>query len=204
MTRSRLLRSLCAASLAGVVAWSKLPREQPSCQYNIVSSTVVTAYCSHRVGEDEVLDLLIAWRGQPGWFQGHEGVTGGGGTREFGARTNGTVSQYAIYNGVRIAFDADFNAGTVSIGNLSVPLEGVNTILIDGVGLPDAQRKSTMLRIEPPLPLGVDVNLVLARRSRELRQFLRCDVPIPAPSPKQMPPQPRVVTLCEKLRAKRP
>ena len=161
---------------------------------------MVTAYCSHRVGEHEVLDAVIAWRGQPGWFLGREGVTGSGGSSEFGAGTDGRVSQYAIYNNLRIAFDADFTAATVSTGGVTVSLKDVNTILIDGVGLADARREPTTLWIEPLLPLGVDVNLVLAQRSPELLQFLRCDVAMPTPSPKQMLPQPRVVTVCEKLR----
>jgi hypothetical protein len=97
MAQVPLLRFLCAASLAVAVGWIQPPREQPSCQYNIVSSTVVAAYCGHRAGDDEVLDLLIAWRGEPGWFQRGDGATGGGGSRRLGR-----VSQYAIYNDVTI------------------------------------------------------------------------------------------------------
>jgi hypothetical protein len=197
-------RSLCGASLIVAVGWLQPPRESPSCQYNIVSPTVAAAYCGHRSGDDEVLDLLIAWRGEPGWFQRRDGVTGGGGTRGVGAGANGRVSQYAIYNDVTLAFDGDFDAGTVAIGNLTVSLEGVNAILIDRVERADARRMSTTLWIEPRLPLGVDPNLVLSRRSRELRQFLRCEVPMPAVSPRLALLQPPVVTVCEKLASKRP
>ena len=194
-----VLKSLCAASLVGVVACYE--RDQASCQYNIVSSTVVAAYCSHREGNNELVDLLIAWRGQPGWFG--DGATGGSGKRRFGAGTNGRVSQSAVYNDVTIAFDADFDAGTVAIGDVTVTLRGVNAILIDQVERADPRPMSTRLWIEPDLPLGVNVNLVMAQRSRELREFIRCEVPMPAASPRRMVPRPHIVTVCEKLAATR-
>ncbi len=186
--------------MAATVGWVQPRQEQPGCQFNIISSTVVAAYCGHHAGDDEVLDVLIAWRGQPGWFQRRGGRTGVGGTGRFGAGTQGHVSQYATYDDVTIAFDADFDAGTVSIGDVTVPLKGVNTILIDQVERSGARRMTTTTWIDPRLPLGVDANLALAVRSRELRQFLRCDVPMPAPSGRRMLPQPPIVTVVREAR----
>jgi hypothetical protein len=200
MTLVPVLKSLCAASLVGAVA-CHYSLEQPSCQYNIVSSTVVAAYCSHREGDNELVDLLIAWRGQPGWFG--DGATGGGGRRRFVAWTNGRVSQSAIYNDVTIAFDADFDSGTVAIGDVTVTLTGVNALLIDQVERADARPMPTRLWIEPDLPLGLNVNLVMAQRSRELLKFIRCEVPMPAASPRRTLPRPHIVTVCEKLAARR-
>src|SRR3954465_8981493 len=85
------------------------PRESASCQSNIVSSTVVATFCGHRQGDNEMLDLLILWRGRPGWFQRHHPGGGGGGSRVFGAGTNGAVSQHQTYGDVTIAFDANFD-----------------------------------------------------------------------------------------------
>ena len=110
------------------------------------------------------------------------------------------MSQYVTYGDVRIAFDADFDAGTVATGGVTVPLEHVNAILIDQVG---DVRGMSRTWIEPRLPMGVDVNLVLAQRSRELREFLRCDVPMPAVSPDSMRSLPAIVTVCEKLALER-
>lgn len=185
MTLVPVFSSLCAASLVAAVACSE--REPASCQYNILSSTVVAAYCSHRDGSHELVDRLIAWRGQPGWFG--DGATGGGGTRRFGAGTSGRVSQSARYQGFTIAFDADFDAGTVGVGDVTVTLRHENAILIDHVERGDAQLMSK-LWIDPDLPLGVDVNLVMAQRSRELRTFLRCELPMPAASPRRIQPRP--------------
>lgn len=200
MTPLPLLRALYAAGLALTLGWTQTPREQqPSCQFNIVSSTVVAAYCGHSDGDDEVLDLLVAWRGQPGWFQLRKGTTGGGGRSGFGTGPKGRVSQYAIYNSVTIAFEADFDANTVTIGDVTLPIKGVNAILIDEVERTGARSLSATFWIEPRLPLGGDVNLALARRSRELRQFLRCEVPMPA-APSRIAQQ-GVITVCEKLAA---
>lgn len=78
-------------------------------------------------------------------------------------------------------------------------------MLIDPVERSDALPAITRLRVEPILPLGVDVNVVLAERSRELRQFLRCEVPMPAPaSPNRLRPPRPMVTVCEKLASRRP
>ena len=207
LLKMRIVRSsvsfLAIAIIAGAPADTQLLLERPSCQFNIVSSTVVAVYCSHRAGDAEVLDLFIAWRGLPGWFQSGKGTTGAGGQSGLGTRgLKGRVSQYAIYNGVTAAFDADFDARTVAIDGVVVSLESLNTILIDHVEQTNGRQPSATLQIEPRLPLGQDVNLVLARRSRELREFLQCDVPMPiAASRRQQPP---VITVCEKLAARRP
>src|SRR3954465_3159814 len=55
------------------------PRESASCQSNIVSSTVVATFCGHRQGDNEMLDLLILWRGRQGGFQRHPTRRRGGG-----------------------------------------------------------------------------------------------------------------------------
>src|SRR4029450_4226757 len=65
------------------------PRESASCQSDIVSSTVVATFCGHRQGENEMLDLLILWRGKPGWFQRHHLGGGGGGGRPLRGGDNG-------------------------------------------------------------------------------------------------------------------
>ena len=49
------------------------------------------------------------------------------------------------YNNLTIAFDADFDAGTVAIGDVTVTLKGVNAILIDRVERADARAMSTKL-----------------------------------------------------------
>ena len=183
--------------LAGAAACQ--PRESASCQSNIVSSTVVATFCGHRQGDEEMLDLLIVWRGKPGWFQGrYPGGGGGAGSREFGAGTNGVVSEQQTYGDVTITFDADFDTNVGTIGQSTVKLDHINTVVIDDV---DSEWRTSATRwTEPRLPLAGDWNVALAQRSPELLGELRCDVPMPAPPTEYGVQQIPVITVCEKLK----
>jgi len=172
------------------------PRESASCQSDIVSSTVVATFCGHRQGDNEIVDLLILWRGKPGWFQRNgAGGSGGGGSRRFGAGTNGVVSQSEYYGAVTIAFRADFDSGSATIGQSTIKLDRINTIVVDDV---DRDWRITNTRwTGPALPLVGDWNLVLANRSREFVRDLQCNIPMPMPPPL---PQVPVHTVCDKLK----
>ena len=103
---------------------------------------------------------------------------------------------------VTIGFQADFDAGTVSIGDEVVDLTKVNTVLIDNVDRPDARRVAGMSWTAPELPLlAGDMNLAVVRRSGLLRGYLQCQIPMPPPSPKPFSQQPPVITVCEKLKS---
>ena len=171
--------------------------ESANCQSNIVSSTVVATFCGHRQGANEMLDLLIVWRGAPGWFHNRHFGSGGGGFKQFGAGTRGYVAMHQAYGDVTISFDADFDANTVTIGEQTVALDRMNTILVDKVDRPGVHQISAMRWTAPRLPLGGDVNLILVQRSRELLNDLQCDIPMPTP-PSPIPQAP-VITVCEKL-----
>jgi hypothetical protein len=172
------------------------PRESASCQSDIVSSTVVSTFCGHRQGDNEIVDLLVLWRGKPGWFQRNgTGRSGGAGSRSFGAGTNGVVSHSQYYGEVTIAFRADFDIGSATIGQSTIRLNHINTIVVDDV---DSVWRITNTRLpDPTLPLVGDWNLVLAKRSREFVRDLQCNIPMPTPPPL---PQVPVVTVCDKLK----
>ena len=172
------------------------PRESASCQSDIVSSTVVSTFCGHRQGDNEIVDLLILWRGKPGWFQSKgTGSGGSGGSRKFGAGTNGVVSQSQSYGEVTIAFHADFDTNSATIGQSTIKLDRINTIVVDDV---ERDWHITNTRwTDPALPLVGDWNLMLATRSREFVRDLQCNIPMPAPPPLA---QVRVHTVCDKLK----
>ena len=172
------------------------PRESASCQSDIVSSTAVSTFCGHRQGDNEIVDLLILWRGKPGWFQSTgTGRVGSGGSRTFGAGTNGVVSHTQSYGEVTIAFHADFDRNSATIGQSTIKLDGINTIVVDDV---DRDWRITNTRwTDPALPLVGDWNLVLATRSREFVRDLQCNIPMPATPPL---PQVPVHTVCDKLK----
>jgi len=182
--------------LAFAQAAPQQPRESTSCQSDIVSSTAVSTFCGHHQGDNEIVDLLVLWRGKPGWFQRNgTGRAGGGGSRSFGAGTNGVVSHSQYYGDVTIAFRADFDTGAVTIGQSTIKLDHINTIVVDDV---DRTWRITNTRwTDPALALVGDWNLALAKRSPELVRELQCGIPMPA-SP-QLPQVP-VVTVCDKLK----
>ena len=105
-------------TLSTVTSWAALqPRESARCQSDIVSSTVVATFCGHRQGDKEVLDLLILWRGKPGWFHWKgTGRHGSAGSSSFGAGTRGVTSQSTTYGDVTIAFHANFDTSVATIG----------------------------------------------------------------------------------------
>jgi hypothetical protein len=194
--------SLATAVLVAALGCWIQPHESASCQSNIVSSTVVATFCGHAEHGNEMLDLLILWRGSPGWFLRHgPGGGGTGGSMTFGAGTKGVVSQYQTYGDVTIAFDADFDTNAVAIGSADVKLDHINTVVVDDV---DTGWRVTARRwTDPRLPLGPDVNLSLAQRSRAVRADLNCAVPMPAAPVTRFPvQQARVVTVCEKLKTR--
>jgi hypothetical protein len=78
----------CAGALTPLVAAAQRnpPREPTSCGTNIVSATVAASYCSHRAGSDDVIDLIILWRGRAGWSQRRfTAPFGVGGSRTLGS-----------------------------------------------------------------------------------------------------------------------
>ena len=191
MTRAMLTAVITLWAFAQTVP--RQPRESASCQSDIVSSTVVATFCGHHEGDSEVVDLLVLWRGKPGWFGA--GGSGGAGSRRFGAGTNGVVSHSQYYGAVTIALRADFDTGSATIGESTIKLDHINTIVVDDV---DRDWRITNTRwTDPALPLVGDWNLMLAKRSREFVRDLQCDIPMPAPPPL---PQVPVLTVCDKLK----
>jgi len=202
-------RPLLSAALVSVSLWSATAaqsREPIGCGANIISSTVVSTYCGHRHGDDEMMDLLVLWRGAPGWFNRTGGrATGGGGGYEFGGGLKGSAYQYSTYGDVTIGIDANFDENRLKIGDETFPLDTVNIVFVDGVDEPGNRRVSATRWIDPKLPLVGDPNLVVARRSREVLDYLQCDIPMPPPAALPgLPPNRtlQVITVCERLRTR--
>ena len=191
------MRAPTLAAIATAIATMTLAadqrRESSACQTDIVSATVVSTYCGHHDNGNEVLDLVVLWRGKPGWFLG-VGQRGTGGSRTFGPGMNGIVSARETYGDVTIEFTADFDQRVATIGSFAIDLAKINTVAIDDIE--GARKLSASAWTEPRLPADGDWNRALARKSVLIREFLQCDVPMPATS-RHAPP---VVTVCERLR----
>jgi hypothetical protein len=168
-----------------------------------VSETVITTLCGHAAGAQQALDLLIMWRGSPGWFQRREkGASDDDVTREF-ANSEGTrVAQYRTFAEVTVGFDADFAARTVTIDGETLSLTHDNAIVVDHVDIPHMRRVVTTYRVETILPLSDDANLILARMSARVRAAFQCTPHLPSPRRGPLSPvqQRHVATVCERLR----
>jgi hypothetical protein len=169
-----------------------------------MSATVVATACTHAASGHRVLDLLIMWRGAPGWFQRNEN----GGqvtdvTRDFARAEQGRVAQFKTYADITVGFDAHFDDQTVTIDASVISLANQNAIVVDDVDLPHTRRTIKTLRIDPVLPERGNTLLIVARRSGEVRNVLQCDVYRTSETQGPGSPawhRPRVPTVCELLR----
>ena len=174
------------------------------CDTQFMSAAVVATGCTHAVSGHRVLDLLIIWRGAPGWFQRSEN----GGvvtdvTRDFARGEQGRVAQFTTYADITVGFDAHFDDQTVSVDTAVISLANQNAIVVDDVDLPHTRRIVKTLRVDPVLPERGNTLLIVARRSSEVRNVLECDADrMPARQGPGSPGwhRPRVATVCELLR----
>jgi len=159
----------------------------------VLSASVVGGWFTHVNGSGEgVLDLLVLWRGSPGWpLTRSSGGTSGGST-PFSTRRGMTVSR-----GDR-SFYAAFSSSprTYQIEDETKPLGDANVVLVDDVDSPAGPRVVKTLRVDPVMPDRRRIELVL-ERSPELVAYLRCDARL-ADARKQM----AIDLLCARYRGK--
>ena len=143
------------------------------------------------------LQLLILWRGTPGWFMrgGGGSSSGGGGSMGPGS---GMMHQPVDFTGRRqpdLRFDPA--ARKMWIQDAEIALDDANVVLVDAVDSPAGPQVVRTLRIDPeyettlepppyaipgrgsqmrPRPVPVQTFI---RRSPELIEFLQCDAPLP-------------------------
>ncbi len=140
----------------------------------VLSPTVVGAWFTHSDAPgSNTLDLLVLWRGSPGWFLrgGSSGGSGGGdgtGRRSLSVRYDDLVLQ-VMFDGL---------ARVVEIDGRNVPLNDDNVVLVDDVDSAAGLKVVKTLRVDPTLPDATRVEIAI-RRSPELVAYLRCDLKLP-------------------------
>ena len=168
-----------------------------------VMATVMTA--GNEPGKGE-LELLVLWRGSPGWFWRADGSGGGGSSSGSGGmlgRTGSEVrTEWLSQGGVNLNLRFEPGSRRLWILDQPVTLNDANVVLVDGVDAPTGLRVVATVRIEPgydaatdqplgllaarpsgaPPPQGVPPQTFI-RRSPELVAFLQCDVKAPDRSP---------------------
>ena len=183
---SLLLGVLASVSLHGQVP--PQPLSWTSAGSRIVSPAVVaTCITRHgRTGNGE-LELVVLWRGSPGWFlKGGQDNGGGsstwGGTSARGPRgSQGIVEHQAVHGGLELNLHFNRRTRTVQVQGREVVMQDANVILVDQVDAGEDLAVVGTRWIDPQVsgpPVRVEQAL---GRSSELVAFLRCDASLSNP-----------------------
>jgi hypothetical protein len=177
----RLTSGVLLAVLAAVPAGL---RAQTSTGFNRVISPEVVAYWQSRDNGDGggTLELLVLWRGSPGWFSRGMGSSGSGGaTGGFGQwNAYHTMSFGDITLTIELSSTSkDFPPATTvaKILGREIPLSEANVVLIDGADS-GAPRVVGTRRIEPAFT-GADPVTPAIKSTPDLYEFLNCDATVP-------------------------
>jgi len=107
-----------------------------------ISPAVVATWISReQVPYDASLDLLVLWRGTPGWFMrsGGSEVRGVGSLDdEGGAESRETMVEQVLFGGLELELKFERQTRTAYIQGREVPLHNANVILVDQVTAPMA------------------------------------------------------------------
>lgn len=136
----------------------------PGSARTLIQSVVTTHPDGRRI------ELLLVWRGTPGWFlkSGARRSSGGGSAQSYSSTDQ--------YGETEVSFEYVGTQGRrVILPNRSVDLGDHNVVLVDDVDATTGLRFLKSLRIDP----GIDDPQALApaiARSPELVEFLQCGV----------------------------
>jgi hypothetical protein len=128
------------------------------------------------------LQLLILWRGTPGWFLRGGGGSSSGGGGSMAPGSGMIFSHWISQGGVNLTVRFDPAVRKVWIQDREVGLDDANVVLVDGVDSPAGPQVVRTLRIDPEYqttPRGPVPAQTFIRRSPELVEFLQCDVTVP-------------------------
>jgi hypothetical protein len=124
----------------------------------------------------QVLDLIVLWRGSPGWFSrgSGSGTSSGGSTASFHSSIR--------YGGLDLQLEFEPNTRVAQIQGNAIQLRDDNVILVDNVDVAGGPTVVGTLRVDPEPPLADNgyprIEPVL-RRSPEIVTFLQCDARLP-------------------------
>ena len=162
--------------------------EQPAVRTSIVvsSSVIATFFDTRQADGSYTLDLLILWRGTPGWLltpEGH-GVSSGGSGHFCGPPPDcfvpGAGEEHVYAGGRDLVVRLHPYAGTVDaevLGQTFTFGGNANVVLVDNADQDDPTITQT-LHVDPPMPEGHQIWVVI-KRSPILQAFLQCDVRLP-------------------------
>ena len=137
---------------------------------SVISPVVEASWFTSRRDGVEQLDLLVLWRGTPGWFL-RAGGSGGGG----GDGPGGPYQTWIVRGALKLTLDFDPSKRIAIVQGTSLDLADDNVVFMDDVDSPTGPRVVTTMRVPRAMPGSAgQIGLVL-RESSEIMSFLRCD-----------------------------
>jgi hypothetical protein len=148
-----------------------------------MSPAVVATWITEQEGDAPVqLQMLILWRGSPGWFlrPGGSSVSSSGSS----IRDRETHSATIIQGGVRLTYGYDTETRRATVQGRTLDMREDNVVLVDDVDSAGGAQVIGTMRLPRSMPGSAgQIGLVL-RRSPEIMSFLRCDASVPEGAPK--------------------
>jgi len=172
----------------------------------VSASVIATDMCTVDAEGKGTLELLVLWRGSPGWFRSDKGGSGGAGGSGARGRTGGggerveTRTAWLTEGGVNLSVRLEPSSRRAWIQDREIDLNDANVVLVDDVDRGAALRIAGLVKIDPSYYAGMDIDpdaigagsprtgrvsrqprpvQMFIRRSAELIDYLRCDVPLP-------------------------
>ena len=163
----------------------------------LVSPAVVATWMVRREpNASSELDLLVLWRGSPGWFmkEGTQESSGGESSSSAGGETD-LVFERLSFGGVRLQVEFDGIKRTARVQDSEVALGSDNVILVDDVDGANGPQVARSMKVDgqfarDPAEIGEIVS-----RNPELYEFLRCDARVPDSNV-----QPTIDAVCERMK----
>jgi len=177
----RLIRSrfVCGCIAVAVLAPSAYAQTGGSSSTRPLSSAVVASWSS-RWGKTGTAELLVLWRGTPGWFANGEGSGSGTSSGSGSSLGHGWAYDYVTEGGKTFVLSFDLDRSIVKILDEEISLARTNLVLVDFVDGPDGPRIVDRRWIDTtPPPESRDPLPAIIRRTPGLFEYLRCDVQLP-------------------------
>ena len=165
----------------------------------IASPVVVASWITSTApAGGEKLDLLVLWRGTPGWFKPTNGRKSAQGGSSPASVTGGPIRQSLRFGDVDLEILFDARARVAQIQGRTVSLGNDNAVLVDKINESNGfqvVKTASIAPQSPGLPFRFDD---IFRRAPELFDFLGCAItPDPHPEKKEISS-----TVCDRLRGR--
>ncbi len=136
---------------------------------SVISPVVVAQWFTNRKTGVEELELLVLWRGAPGWFLQPGGA---------GGSFSGTGTQnytWIKYGSVSLSLDFDAAKRIVTIQGKELVLAGNNVLFVDDVDTPSGPRVAGAIAVSRSMPGSSGQIAPVLRSSPRIMSYLQCE-----------------------------